>query len=193
VPLGIPATHICYQLGDPDFASSVFSERAITCRVAGRLVMPSRAVRRHPPNSLTGSGDDMITILRLLQQLARARSKSLGDAELGVLWLLTAMTFVAVGCQLVALTIKVNFTRLLNSKDDLRAVRQKHHSRREQEATTPPPAPTMTSPMSTVFQSNFFQKAFLRPGMRLMTVLRRRQGHRQDAANDPAFAVSART
>ncbi len=123
----------------------------------------------------------MITILRLLQQLARVRSKSLGDAELGVVWLLTALTFVAVGIQLIGLTIKVNFKRLLNSKDDLRAVRQEHRHRREAQRT-PPPTPTMTSPVSTVFQSSWFQKIFLRPGMRLMTVVRARQRRRQEAA-----------
>ena len=124
----------------------------------------------------------MITILRLLQQLARMRSKSLGDAELGVVWLLTALTFVAVGFQLIGLTIKVNFKRLLNSKDDLRAVRQEHRHRREAQRTPPPPIPTMTSPMSTVFQSSWFQKIFLQPGTRLMNVVRLRQRRRQKAA-----------
>ena len=181
VPLRIPATCICDQLGDPGFASSVFSVCAITCPVAGRLVMPSCAVRGQPPIPLTGSGSDMITILRFLQQLARIRSKSLGDAELGVVWLLTALTFVAVGCQLIGLTIKVNFKRLLNSKDDLRAVRHTHRPRREPQRT-PPPTPTMTSPMSTVFQSSLFQKIFLRPGTWLMNVVRARQRRRQKAA-----------
>ena len=39
----------------------------------------------------------MITILRLLQHVARVRSRTMGDAELEVVWLLTFATFVAVG------------------------------------------------------------------------------------------------
>jgi len=131
---------------------------------------------------LTEKGDDMITILRLLQNIARVRSRTLGDAELEVVWLLTAATFVAVGVQLISLTFAVNIGRILNSKDHLRAVRHKRHRRSSSKPT--PPAATVTYRSPAV---SFFQKSVVQTGARIARVVGLRRGRRQD---DPLLLIT---
>jgi hypothetical protein len=125
----------------------------------------------------TEASGDMITILRLLQHVARVRSRTLGDAELEVVWLLTFATFVAVGIELLSLTFAVNIGRILNSKDYIRAVRSSPRATSSPKRIRPR-ADTVEfpSPASTVFEETILQT-----GTRLTSVFGLRKGRRQDA------------
>ena len=117
----------------------------------------------------------MITLLRFLQQVARVQSRSMGDAELGAIWLLTAVTFVAVGCQLVSLTFRVNIGRILNSKDPIRAVRSTPRG-------GPSPKRTMSRAATVTYvppTQNFFQKTVLQTATRIKRVVGLRKGRRK--------------
>jgi hypothetical protein len=118
----------------------------------------------------------MITILKLLQNVARVRSRTMGEAELEVVWLLTAATFVAVGVQLISLTFAVNIGRILNSKDDIRAVRHVPH-RGSSPKRTPPLAATVTYHSPAV---SLFQKTVVQTGARITRVVGLRKGRQQD-------------
>ncbi len=121
----------------------------------------------------------MITILRLLQHVARVRSRSLGDAELEVVWILTAATFVAVGVELLSLTFAVNVGRIFNSKDYIRAVRSNKRSKRRgssvKHMTPRSDTVTFASPASTIFP-----RWVLQTGIWFMNVLGSRKGRQQD-------------
>ena len=121
----------------------------------------------------------MITILRLLQHVARVRSRSLGDAELEVVWILTAATFVAVGVELLSLTFAVNVGRIFNSKDYIRAVRSNKRSKRRgssvKHMTPRSDTVTFASPASTIFP-----RWVLQTGIWFMNVLGLRKGRQQD-------------
>jgi hypothetical protein len=118
----------------------------------------------------------MITILRLLQHVARVRSRTLGDAELEVVWILTAATFVAVGLELLSLTFAVNIGRIFNSKDHIRAVRNSKRRGSSPKRVTPrAQTATFDSPASTVFG-----KTVLQTGTWLTSVLGLRKGRQQD-------------
>ena len=144
------------------------SRRAV-CVVAEPMRYPGAEM-------MTEGGGDMITILRLLQHVARVRSRTLGDAELEVVWLLTAATFVAVGIELLSLTFAVNIDRILNSKDHIRAVRQTRHRGSSKKRVAPrADAVAFPSPASTVFG-----KPVLQTGVWLARVFGPRKERRQD-------------
>jgi hypothetical protein len=165
----------------------VFDGCESTWNVAAHLAMPSRAVcvvtefLRYPGAEMkTEASGDMITILRLLQHVARVRSRTMGDAELEVVWLLTFATFVAVGIELLSLTFAVNIGRILNSKDHIRAVRTSKRTNQRARSSPKRVAPRADTVAFPSPASTAFDRTVLQTGTRLTSIFGMRKGRQQD-------------